>query len=492
LSILYPSLSSFPITTLSLFATSIKLFQSILHNLAFQILNNILQNTIMGNFKSFVHSLRSRFSPSKNKASPASDSSTATSYASPASIFDPHGSPSTLRTSPSLASDASSFTPPTTPSKSPRPAYKNEPDSDKPYEVEDVVGAVQADDTAEHSDVSPYAELAASPAMLDFARKLPLEELSMIGRCLVQPLASSTDTATVLVEPLFFNTRAQVVTPEPGSPTRTPSSGKSITPLLEREFVERLEEPHISVPISQRYSSHTLSLSEVGSDSTWSFACRSARRIEGEHELSDIDEGAVSSSVSLSVWSVGDIAEPSPLRVHQIHHALKMSDAEFDALPDYSDVEDDPDYDEPIVGDADVWSVTSAPCSDAEEVYDEDEIDMHTDHPAFMSDSALDALPNFSDVEDDPEYNVPFERNEDVWSLTSMDSEETLVMPAVYHSSAIIDDAKARVEEVAYRKRKQAVEGEDMPSKRQKLQQEILKMQAEIMCFDFEAGVDEF
>jgi hypothetical protein len=109
-----------------------------------------------------------------------------------------------------------------------------------------------------------------------------------------------------------------------------------------------------------------------------------------------------------------------------------------------------------------------------------------------MSDSAFDALPNFSDVEDDPEYNVPFERNEDVWSLTSMDSEETLVMPAVYHSSAIIDDAKARVEEVAYRKRKQAVEGEDMPSKRQKLQQEILKMQAEIMCFDFEAGVDEF
>jgi hypothetical protein len=109
-----------------------------------------------------------------------------------------------------------------------------------------------------------------------------------------------------------------------------------------------------------------------------------------------------------------------------------------------------------------------------------------------MGDSDFGALPNYSDVEDDPEYNVLFERDEDVWSVSSMDSEETLVIPDVYDEGGFLDDAKDRSEEVADRKRKQEIEDEHTPPKRRKRQQEMLKMQEDFMRFDFEEDRSEF
>jgi hypothetical protein len=307
----------------------------------------------MGNFKNIMHSLRSRFSPSKDKVSPASSSSTATSYASPPPVFDLYGSSSTLRTSPSSITDMSLFTPPTTQSKSPRTAHKNKPVLDSPHEmqdIEEVPSIVQAQATADQSEVSPYAELAASLSMLDFARNLPLEELSMIGRSLEPPLVGCTDTSTDLMDFSgceLVHQRAQIVTPEKTSPTQTISRSK--------EIEARVVELPSSVTQLQQSSSHTLSLSSESSATTWSFACRSARRIEGEHELPGIDEDQTSSFDSLSGWGVGDVAEPTSSLIQRLEHAaVIMSDAEFNALPDYSDVEDDLAYDEPFIRDADM------------------------------------------------------------------------------------------------------------------------------------------
>jgi hypothetical protein len=343
---------------------------------------------------------------------------------------------------------------------------------------EAVPSAAHAEETTEYSDASPYAELAASLAMLDFARKLPLEELSMIGCSLEPPLNSSANTTTALVDFSDYN--------------HAERHAMAVEPKHPPQPIDCVAKPQNSVPEVRHFSSHTLSLFSESSGTTWSFTCRSARRIEGEHELPGINEDTATSFGSLSRWDVGDIAEPSPLRVQQVHHALNMSDAEFDVLLDYSDIEDDPAYDEPFIRDADVWSVSSAASSNTDEVYEEtDETEAPNNHPAFMSDSDFDALPKCSDVEDDPEYNTQFERDEDIWSVTCTDSEETLVVPDIYDEDGFLDDAKDRLEEVTLRakadekKRKQESEGNDIPSKRRKLQQEILLMQEDIMRFEF-------
>ncbi|KAH7091976.1 hypothetical protein FB567DRAFT_227915 [Paraphoma chrysanthemicola] len=67
----------------------------------------------------------------------------------------------------------------------------------------------------------------------------------------------------------------------------------------------------------------------------WSFACKSARRSEREHEETC-----------------------TPLEWRHSQQAF-LNDADFDALPEWSDVEDDPGYNAPHVRDTDVWSVTS-------------------------------------------------------------------------------------------------------------------------------------
>ncbi|KAH7068040.1 hypothetical protein BKA63DRAFT_104568 [Paraphoma chrysanthemicola] len=71
------------------------------------------------------------------------------------------------------------------------------------------------------------------------------------------------------------------------------------------------------------------------SASTWSFACKSGRRIEREHE----------ETCTRLEWRHSQQAFPN--------------DSDFDALPAWSDVEDEPEYNVPHERDAYVWSVTS-------------------------------------------------------------------------------------------------------------------------------------
>jgi hypothetical protein len=93
-----------------------------------------------------------------------------------------------------------------------------------------------------------------------------------------------------------------------------------------------------------------------------------------------------SSFGSLDGWGVGPDDEeiqgppnnghapPSPPQTLPIlsssgsKHPSFMSDEEFAALPDYSDVEDDPEYEEPYVPDSDVWSMTSKGSKSSEEL----------------------------------------------------------------------------------------------------------------------------
>jgi hypothetical protein len=132
----------------------------------------------------------------------------------------------------------------------------------------------------------------------------------------------------------------------------------------------------------RRSSARTLSLSTPSSHSSFSFACRDARRTERTYaqEIETLSFG------SLDGWGVGSDDEeiqglpnnglvppslpqtlPSPSSAGSKHPSF-MSDEGFAALPDYSDVENDPEYEEPYVSDSDVWSVTSKGSKSSEEL----------------------------------------------------------------------------------------------------------------------------
>jgi hypothetical protein len=131
--------------------------------------------------------------------------------------------------------------------------------------------------------------------------------------------------------------------------------------------------------------SHTLSLSSRSSPSTWSFACSSARRLEREHDDATSDSGF--SFGSLSGWGVttgenenleqptgeavcGETQDALPDTLPSHGPSFEQDSKEFDMLPDWADVEDNPDYNVQIVRDTDMWSVTSIASSDDAEVWD--------------------------------------------------------------------------------------------------------------------------
>jgi hypothetical protein len=145
----------------------------------------------------------------------------------------------------------------------------------------------------------------------------------------------------------------------------------------------RHEQQMVTTELRQSRS-HTLSLSSRSSTSTWSFACSSARRIEHEHEESF--NGSEPSFGSLSGWGFTaaeneDRVEPSegPAQAETQDAFPNMPSSgpsseqdsdEFDVLPDWADVEDDPDYNVLLVRVSDMWSITSIASSDAAQVRD--------------------------------------------------------------------------------------------------------------------------
>ncbi|CAO2651745.1 Nn.00g000280.m01.CDS01 [Neocucurbitaria sp. VM-36] len=313
----------------------------------------------MGKVKHLMHSLRSKFSPSRLRSKPDSNSrdSSETTSSSVSQWAENHlVSVSSFKSSAYVSSDAQ--TPPTTPSKTPTRAKDVDVKSrtSAPFYAALEVESFQIEtDNIHEPYLGPHAILEVNMAMLDFAKKLPLDELSMIGH------ASSSPTPNNTIKEVSTQKEAVAIVE-----SRTPDSYSS---------------------------SRTLSLTSVSSSSTWSFACRSAHRVEQGNE--EMNEDDVSSFGSLNGWGVTKcekasydlVNEPAPNALSALSSLTNdpsdsyesfmryiepsntdgsrptISDEEFDALPDWSDVEDDPEYNASIIKQRFAWSSTASSSS---------------------------------------------------------------------------------------------------------------------------------
>jgi hypothetical protein len=378
----------------------------------------------MGKVKHIVRSLRSRFTPTKQRNSELYLSPSPSPDRPPARPFPPRKLPSF---------DFETDTPISTPSKAPRmndehatrpfpprkspsfeldigapgskspepknehaarpfpprklPVFDFEPTApSKPLPVKNrnpvVPGTVPDVVAANRRIVSAQVDLAASAAMQDFAQRLPLEELGSIGHDLAPPASSSAQKS--LPEPgMYPASMARRVTPQRtlwmprcagegrrvlSMPARTGGlDSESSNSSALRVELEQLTQRSSQTELYTR-SARTLSLtSTASSKSSWSFACRSARRVEREHAgPNDPNINSDESSFgSLEGWGVTTQNSNDDLILHHKHESY-MSDEDFAALPDYSDVEDDEEYDERYVQDDDVSSVSSKASSEGD------------------------------------------------------------------------------------------------------------------------------
>jgi hypothetical protein len=305
-------------------------------------------------------------------------------------------------------------------------------------------------------DFRIHAEAAADATMLNFAKRLPLEDSNRVGHDLGFALDSRLNMTGGLTEARSSSSSssshgAKLTTSTIATRHDTVEEATG-PPAL--EYSVSAQAPR-GVGRSQQSSSRTLSLASTSSDSTWSFACQSARRIKREHErgYQSEDDGSEGSFGSLSGWGVTIHDNTSVQQAPEVpenivtcppnssaglnEQVFVISDAEFDALPDWSDVEDEPEYNAPLVKDTEVWSVTSIAESDA--VHTQQTLFAYKqNHPALMSDAEFASLPGWSDVEEDPGYNEPYARDADAWSVTCCSSDDAvesnggLVLPEVH------------------------------------------------------------
>lgn len=201
---------------------------------------------------------------------------------------------------------------------------------------------------------SAYTDLAVNTTMLSFAKKLPLEELSMIGHG-VESLSPKQNVMDCLRDEDTAYSQRKAPAPHPLRPLHSSWSFVRHNDATDEQRSFSCELPQLS--------SRTVTLSSTSRTSTWSFACRSARRVEREHEGRD-ESDMESSFGSLDGWGVSSTPEQqeiNPIPDSRRHkHDSFMSDKDFDALPEWSDVEDESEYNEPFQRDSDVWSVTTA------------------------------------------------------------------------------------------------------------------------------------
>jgi hypothetical protein len=271
-------------------------------------------------------------------------------------------------------------------SKTPRTMDPSEDVRELPWTV-DVVDDYDAGDgynIPDHHPLSIQAELGANLAILDIARKLPLDDLNMVGNCLGSSSVESSDGTRSLTTP-YGNLQAgqgpwrtavdKTVPSRVPSFRRTSSHSSESFPLRPFEIEGGIDTQRNSTPELPRSSSQTLSLSRKGSTPNWSFVCQSARHVEQKRESSISDSG--SSFGSLCGWGVthnanvgyGPSGEPAHSNIPSSRQwNAQEGDDEFDMLPDWSDVEDDPDYNVQLMRDSDGWSTTSIASSDAAHV----------------------------------------------------------------------------------------------------------------------------
>ncbi|KAA8621873.1 hypothetical protein A1F94_008016 [Pyrenophora tritici-repentis] len=216
-----------------------------------------------------------------------------------------------------------------------------------------------------------HVALQANVAMLDFAKKLPLEELRMIGY----------------------------------QPTVPTSVKRGNTAVSEERTTD----------------SKTLHFGP-NSDSTWSFACSSARRIERGHTAPDEDDDTLSFE-SLLDWVVG----PDRDKV----------DTDATREPNTNDTWNAPR----VLEDARDAGIGTAGRSTRNLSLSHRSVDscdlflqsisfpIHETSFSMMSDEEFEALPDWSDVEEEDEYNVYLERYHH-WSNTNSAYSSRLSMEA--------------------------------------------------------------
>jgi hypothetical protein len=357
----------------------------------------------------------------------------------------------------------------------------------------DGVEAFDGDSASNHHPVSVQAEFQANPAMLAMVKKLPLGELDVVGNC----LSSSSATYIETTRSPYGNRNTGQNLPRNDSEQTLSSQNSSLSIMRDQSSESFPLRPVPPVEIEQEIDA------QPSSTSTWSFACQSARRIEREHEGSISDSG--SSFGSLCGWGVtlgenvdneqqSGESQWGEFQDAAFHSNISSSgggpaqtnDAEFNMLPDWSDVEGDPEYNVAYVRDCDVCSVTDTSSLDAAHIRHTlvmPEVYVPTGYAgvAGISDAEFDALPEWSDVEDDADHNMPFVRNSDVWSITSISSsdaahiKDTVVKPQVYiptgYAGAVVAGPRIAPGDSDKKKRTQDDEGEEsMLCKRQKLE----------------------
>jgi hypothetical protein len=209
----------------------------------------------------------------------------------------------------------------------------------------------------------------------------------MIGRGMIPHVMKHSQ----LPSPGHVERGLSTIVPGLVNPLRTASlSGNSSEQLATRHSVHEHDTiaPCSSMSELSYPRSHAVFLSIESSVSTWPFTCQSARRAEQEQEDQEADSGdSIVSFRSLSGWGVAsanDQGDNASLRsnvpdasddvdgqrddlfpsfAQLSNHRSFITDSEFDALPDWSDVGYDPEYNKSYICGSEVWSVSSTASS---------------------------------------------------------------------------------------------------------------------------------
>ncbi|KAF1849539.1 uncharacterized protein K460DRAFT_365426 [Cucurbitaria berberidis CBS 394.84] len=408
----------------------------------------------MGKVKQLMRSLRSKFTSSKSKSAHHTPHHNGTTSSTVSSVTE--GSRSLISSvGSSVYASSDTQTPPTTPSKTPPPtAYKELGH----HILKSSISTSEAEDLqAEKIELrepclGPRATLEVNIAMLDFAKKLPLEELSLIG-CSSPPSSLS------------------------GAEQDALSCGDNATASNPMTY-------------DSRDSSRTLSLATISSGPSWSFACRSAHRIGRKPEEPDNYDDA-SSFGSLTDWGItsnGNAARGTPndagsdavngddedtMRpdscVQTNHNAFyrlpppssnerDITNFQFPNPQKYDDRDTNSVYsmlshpgelehntviDVPSPGPFALHNgpLTAAPSLTEQSNDSHESFLRYIETPnaeiaiPFVSEEDFDALPDWSEVEDEAEYNTCFIKQPFLWSPTASSSSIhllTMASPAVH------------------------------------------------------------
>ena len=188
---------------------------------------------------------------------------------------------------------------------------------------------------------------------------------------------------------------------------------------IEQETSSDEEDTNVSSPVTpdSQIRSRALSLEEGSSKSSLSFTCRSARRIERQSGY-PYEDGDASSFGSLAGWGVicnGEDGQEVVERGGENHETGVGSDERAFSSPNA------------CCAPHSAWPAVSS--SFTEQTSDSygsflryiGTADIESSSPT-MSEEQFDALPDWSDVEDDPEYDTFFVKQPVSWSSTASSS----------------------------------------------------------------------